>query len=317
MPITPRDILNETGSAALAKRVADAINDGEESGSIGTLADLTTVAKTNLVAAINEVDAHADTADGKAVTADGKAVAAQTDATLALARQAAATVRLATIAPLPACTYAAPGGGTLTGDAVGQLADIDGVTPAAGDIVLVKDQVAPTNNGIYVVTVLGAGGAAFVLTRHAGFAIGAAVAGRRVKVRVGGTLADTDWDVSVESGADVVGTHTVSFARYMATQAYADAQASGALASARGDSVHAQVVVANGTSSTTVALPAGFVNDKPCFGLLSNQPANHVGVQTIYATGGNLTVVLAGMNGALTGDPGVTTGIVKVWQDKR
>ena len=56
-------------------RVAPGIINDEAATAIGTLTSLTTTAKTNLVAAVNEVNAHAD--------------AAQTDATAALARVAA------------------------------------------------------------------------------------------------------------------------------------------------------------------------------------------------------------------------------------
>lgn len=82
------------------------------------------------------------------------------------ARQRKLSCRLATAAALPACTAAGTGvGKTLTGDAVGQLADQDGITPVQGDRLLVKNQVAGKDNGIYVVTVLGDGATAFVLTR--------------------------------------------------------------------------------------------------------------------------------------------------------
>jgi len=82
------------------------------------------------------------------------------------------SVRMTTVAVLPACTYAngASGvGATLTGDAVGQLADIDGITPVVGDRVLVKSQAASLQNGIYEVTTLGDVGTAFVLTRTVDF----------------------------------------------------------------------------------------------------------------------------------------------------
>ena len=88
-------------------RVAPGIINDEAATAIGTLTSLTTTAKTNLVAAVNEVDSHADTANaaigtlaeltttekGTAVGAinevDSHADAAQTDATAALARVAA------------------------------------------------------------------------------------------------------------------------------------------------------------------------------------------------------------------------------------
>lgn len=89
---------------------------------------------------------------------------------LTLASHATTTsARLATIAPLPACTYnngpALGVGATLTGDANGALADIDFTTPVAGDRILVRAQASALQNGIYVVTTLGTAGTPFVLTR--------------------------------------------------------------------------------------------------------------------------------------------------------
>ena len=78
---TPTAVL--AGVVTLAKdaggviwfRVAPGIINDEAATAIGTMTALTTTAKTNLVAAVNEVDTHAD--------------AAQADATTALARVAA------------------------------------------------------------------------------------------------------------------------------------------------------------------------------------------------------------------------------------
>lgn len=78
-------------------------------------------------------------------------------------------VRLATAAALPACTAAGAGvGKTLTGNANGALS-VDGVAVVAADLVLVKNQVQPLDNGIYTVTAAGSGGTPFVLTRTPGF----------------------------------------------------------------------------------------------------------------------------------------------------
>lgn len=76
-------------------------------------------------------------------------------------------VRLATATALPANTYdnGADGvGATLTADANGALT-VDGVAAAAGNRILVQDEVDETHNGPYVVTNAGAAGAAYVLTR--------------------------------------------------------------------------------------------------------------------------------------------------------
>jgi len=74
----------------------------------------------------------------------------------------------ATTAALPAVTYNNGTGGvgaTLTADANGALAAIDGVTLVVNERVLIKNQVAELQNGIYVVTTVGDGATDFVLTR--------------------------------------------------------------------------------------------------------------------------------------------------------
>src|SRR5215472_16856387 len=76
-------------------------------------------------------------------------------------------VRLATIAALPANVYnngAAGVGATLTASGNGALS-VDSVAVATNDRVLIKNEAAQVNNGIYVVTNTGSAGAAYVLTR--------------------------------------------------------------------------------------------------------------------------------------------------------
>jgi hypothetical protein len=78
-------------------------------------------------------------------------------------------VRLATTTVLPACTAAGAGiGKTLTGNAVGVLA-IDGRDVVLGDLVLIKNQAATADNGVYMMTVEGTPAVAFVLTRAVSF----------------------------------------------------------------------------------------------------------------------------------------------------
>ena len=55
-------------------------------------------------------------------------------------------------------------GATLTASSNGALS-VDGATPSVADRILVKDQTAAAQNGIYVVTTVGNGSTAFVLTR--------------------------------------------------------------------------------------------------------------------------------------------------------
>lgn len=75
-------------------------------------------------------------------------------------------VRLATAAALPACTAAGTGvGKTLTGNTNAALT-VDGVSVALNDRILVKNQVAGADNGIYKVTQLGDGASVpSILTR--------------------------------------------------------------------------------------------------------------------------------------------------------
>lgn len=71
----------------------------------------------------------------------------------------------ATAAALPACTPAGAGvGKTLTANAVGILT-VDGVATVLNDRILVKDQAAGADNGIYKVTTEGTAVVAFILTR--------------------------------------------------------------------------------------------------------------------------------------------------------
>lgn len=78
-------------------------------------------------------------------------------------------VRLATTGALPACTTAGAGvGKTLTGNANGALS-VDAQLVTLGNRILVKNQAATADNGVYVVTVVGNGGTPFVLTRASSF----------------------------------------------------------------------------------------------------------------------------------------------------
>lgn len=79
------------------------------------------------------------------------------------------SVRAATTAALPAVTYdngTSGVGATLTADANGALPAQDGVTLVVGEYLLVKDQAAGLQNGIYEVTQVGDGSNPFILTRR-------------------------------------------------------------------------------------------------------------------------------------------------------
>lgn len=77
----------------------------------------------------------------------------------------------ATVIALPANTYAT---GVLTEVGTGALS-VDGASPSVGQSVLVKNEAAGSNNGIYTVTATGSGIAAYVLTRRSDFSTSADV----------------------------------------------------------------------------------------------------------------------------------------------
>ena len=76
-------------------------------------------------------------------------------------------VALATTAALPANTYnngTSGVGATLTGNANGALS-VDSTLTIAAERILVKNEVAGANNGVYVVTQVGSAGTPYILTR--------------------------------------------------------------------------------------------------------------------------------------------------------
>lgn len=85
------------------------------------------------------------------------------------AHVAVQTVRLATTAPLPTVVAAGSGvGKTLTASVNGALS-IDSQAVVVNDLVLVKNQAATGDNGVYAVTATGTASSVFVLTRAPGF----------------------------------------------------------------------------------------------------------------------------------------------------
>jgi hypothetical protein len=122
--------------------------------------------------------------------------------------------RCATTAALPAGTYANGTlgvGATFTATATGAWAAIDGVTLALGDRLLVKNQAAGAQNGIYTVTTLGAAGVAMVLTRAIDADTSAKAADMKVLVDTGTLNADTEWLCSAT--APTMGTTVLPFRR--------------------------------------------------------------------------------------------------------
>lgn len=123
------------------------------------------------------------------------------------------TAALATAAALPANTYSNGSSGvgaTLTATANGLLT-VDGVATTLGMVLLVKNEAASANNGLYVVTVAGASGAAYVLTRHTDMETASEFSGAFVPVGAGGAAnANTLW-LANPSRTVIVGTTAIPF----------------------------------------------------------------------------------------------------------
>ncbi len=123
--------------------------------------------------------------------------------------------RVATDAVLAACTYANGTGGvgaTLTADANGALANQDGIALSVSDRILVKNQAASLQNGIYVVTSLGGAGSPFILTR-ADDSDDNMEGGNYTFIQEGTANSDTGWVLTTD-GTIVVGTTGIVWSQF-------------------------------------------------------------------------------------------------------
>lgn len=123
-----------------------------------------------------------------AVDPNGKIIATTTPSSVSSVGTSLA-VQLATTGALPANTYAT---GVLTEVGTGALT-VDSTSVSVGNRILVKNEVAQTNNGIYSVTAAGSGIAAYVLTRVSDYNSSANVFPGEATYVVGGTVNADDW----------------------------------------------------------------------------------------------------------------------------
>lgn len=101
-------------------------------------------------------------------------------------------------------------GATLTNAGAQAAISLDGISPTVGQRVLIKNQAAPAQNGVYTVTVVGTGATNWVLTRATDFDQASEMtAGSMVEV-IGGTVnAGTVWTLTTT--IVTVGTTSVTF----------------------------------------------------------------------------------------------------------
>lgn len=119
---------------------------------------------------------------------------------------------LATAAALPTNTYSNGSSGvgaTLTGVATGVLT-IDGTAVTLGMTILVKNEVASANNGLYTCTVAGAVGVAYVLTRSVDMNTSTEFPGAYSYVESGTANVGSQWAVS-GLGPFTIGTTAVPY----------------------------------------------------------------------------------------------------------
>ncbi len=134
---------------------------------------------------------------------------------VALKKSIKPSAKAATTTTLPANTYAngASGvGATLTGNSNGAFAAVDGVTLIVGDYLLVKNEVAGANKGLYKLTTLGDGGTAYVLTRQTAMDTTDEFVGASIYIEGGSTNAGTWW-CCTNASAPTVGSTSITFSQ--------------------------------------------------------------------------------------------------------
>ena len=123
-----------------------------------------------------------------------------------------ASVRLATTANLSANYNNS--GGTLTNSGSNAALSLDGVTVVAGNRILVKDQTAGAENGIYVVTTVGDGSTAWVLTRADDANASAEMTGGVFTFVEEGTVGADNGYVFTHNGAPTLGSTALTVSQF-------------------------------------------------------------------------------------------------------
>jgi hypothetical protein len=177
---------------------------------------------TNLTAAnITGAIPLASTAISATNAPDGNTISSlnqATNAALGVANNSQTTkaaALYATTAALPSNIYAngtAGVGATLTGVLFGALT-VDGNTPNIGDRLVIKNEADATHNGIYTMTLQGAGATLYILTRGADYNSSSnIVEGDQIPVVSGTANTNTMWELTETTNTPVVvGTTALNF----------------------------------------------------------------------------------------------------------
>jgi len=203
------------------------------------------------------------------------------------------SVRLATTAALATSTYN-NSNGTITADANGALS-IDGAAVVAGDRVLIKNQSSAVQNGIYAVTAIGSGSAAFVLTRGPDADTAAELTGGTFFFVEEGTANADNGYVATHNGTPTLGTTNITFSQF-----------SGAGQISAGDALTKTGNTLNVAVDDSSIEVSGDALQIKASGVGTNQLANNA-VTTLKITDANVTnAKLANSIINVTGDSGNT-----------
>jgi hypothetical protein len=132
------------------------------------------------------------------------------------------TAAAATNAALPSCVYAngtAGVGATLTASVNGVLT-VDGYAPTLNELILVKDEVAAANNGLYQLTTLGTASVKWVLTRVIGMDQSNEFGGALIAVQDKGNVNDNTLWLCLAADTVTPGTTALSFTRLNSPTTY-------------------------------------------------------------------------------------------------
>ena len=245
----------------------------------------------------------AQTAATTATTQAGIATTKASEASASAAQASASAsgmklkspARAATTAALPSCTYAngASGvGATLTATANGALAAQDGVTLIAGEALLVKNQAAPAQNGVYTVTQVGTAGTPFILTRQVDSDTWAEIFSALVVVAEGTTLGDIEFLCTSNNGG-TMGTTAITWSQRNTT--IADGAVSTTAKIVDGVVTYAKLTSAAiatfaealaGTSSKLIsaAVLKQVIDQKAAFPIRTRAIINQTGTQSIISS---------------------------------
>jgi hypothetical protein len=220
--------------------------------------------------------------------------------------------RLATAAALPAATYnngTSGVGATLTATSNGALS-VDSTLVVATNRILVKNQASGAENGVYVVTQVGTGGAPFILTRAtdfdtAGTGVDQIDAGDFFLITAGSTNSNTSW-VQQTPLPITVGSTAIVFSQFGASGTTYTAGTGLTLAGTVFSITSTAVTAASYGSASTVGTFT--VNAQGQLTAASDAPIAIAGSQITSGT-----VDSARISGSYTGITGVGTLTAGTW----